>query len=161
MNPESTNRNRKGRCVRQAIMAVQHVFDNGGNFKDAYHTVKESLHDRRMAALSFKPNWQHIVTFSAVGMLAMVGYEVVRAHINASGGHIPSLLNVLKSAPLVSASIEETKLSPPELSPPAPGPAPIGTGDQPIPRSSTSREFGPKEWGENFDENYPERSENY
>lgn len=150
-------RNKKARCVRQAIMAAQHVFDDGGGFKDAFQKMKTSLHDRRMEALSFKPDWQHIVAFSAVGMLAMVGYEGIRAYVNTHSGHMPSLLNVLKSAPFISASIEETKLSPPVLSPSAHSPV---LEDQPkTPPLDHHQEYGPDQWGKNFDANFPQNSQ--
>jgi len=145
--------NRKGRCVRQAIMAVQHVFADEGSFKDAYHKIEGSLHDRRMEALSLEPNWQHAVAFSTVGMIGIVFIEWLRAQNII---HLPGLIQVLNSTPLVSASIMDTKLSPPVLSPSAHSPV---LEDQPkIPPLDHHQEYGPEEWAKNFDKNFPQNS---
>ena len=105
----------RGRCVRGAIMAAENDFVRGGNFITAYQRMSRSLQDLRMTKVldRCQPNFQRALAFSVLGTTLMVGYVGVQSYVNAHGGHMPSLIEVLENSPLVGATITETKFKPP------------------------------------------------
>lgn len=130
---------KRARCVIPTIKSVQGVFAKGGNFKDALAEAKKKISDPRRQALKFEPNLQHALAYSALGILGMVAYEWTRSQLNAHGGHLPSLIQVLTSTPIVAASVGETKVSN------TPAIKYQGGGD---------RTSSPRTWGKNFDSKF-------
>ena len=133
---------KRARCVIPTIKKVQDVFANGGSFKVALENANGRISDPRRLALRFEPSLQHALAYSALGILGIVAYEWIRSQVNAHGGHMPGLVQVLTNTPIVAASIGETKFSN--------TPAVIyqGGGDK------TS---SPKTWGKRFDDTFGKR----
>jgi hypothetical protein len=102
----------KGRCVREGILAAQKAFAQGGGFKDAYHSMRKSFLDPRMTEVlkKCKQDFQHVVAFGVLGTALMVGYIGLETYVNAHGGNMPDLKNLLSHGP-VAATILDTKLN--------------------------------------------------